>query len=141
MRINIVVGLINNKGYHIRSDEFPKTLVEPDIPDVPCPSCGEGNLVLRMGNSTFVGCNHYPYCKHTEQPCPRCGGLMKRDGRFRVCTNEGCKECQPICPDCGAVMVKRKGPHGSFWGCLNYKTGVDSPCTHKENKIAFPKKS
>lgn len=133
---------LNNKEYPICSDEFPAGSVDPDIPDVACPLCKEGSLVPRNGkNGIFIGCNHYPYCKYTEQPCPQCGSLMQRTERFKVCTNQKCRQAQPICPRCGAVMVKRNGPYGWFWGCLNYRTSSEFLCTHTEKYIAFPQHS
>lgn len=29
----------------------------------------------------------------------------------------------PACPQCGAVMVRRNGPYGEFWGCSRFKSG------------------
>ena len=132
---------LTNKGYLICSDEFPKDSVYRDIPDVSCPSCADGSLVPRTSKSgPFIGCNHYPYCKYTERTCPQCVDPMpmKRVERFKVCINEKCGEVQPICPSCGAVMVKRNGPYGTFWGCLNYRTNSDFVCTHTENQILVP---
>ncbi|EGR2229483.1 TPA: topoisomerase DNA-binding C4 zinc finger domain-containing protein [Vibrio parahaemolyticus] len=32
-----------------------------------CPSCGEGSLVVRKGNTkNFLGCTKYPECKFTK---------------------------------------------------------------------------
>jgi DNA helicase-4 len=74
-------------GHSVCSNEFTEADVYRDIPDVPCPSCKEGNLIPKTGkNGTFIGCNNFPYCKYTERPCPQCGDLMQRIGRFKVCT-------------------------------------------------------
>lgn len=130
-----------NKGYSICSNEFAEALVYRDIPDVPCPLCKDGNLIPKMGkNGTFIGCNHLPYCRYTERPCPQCGDLMRRIGRFKFCTNEKCGGVEPICPSCGAVMVKRNGPYGVFWGCHNYRRNSDFICAYTEKQISIPKK-
>lgn len=40
--------------------------------------------------------------------------------RLRVMAGVSAKLKRFMCPDCGSAMAKRKGPHGSFYGCLNY---------------------
>jgi DNA helicase-4 len=61
---------------------------------------------------------------------------MRRAGRFKICINPDCLSWAPLCPQCGAEMVRRKGRHGEFWGCKNYRyDGVC--CMHTENKIVF----
>ncbi len=135
---NFIKELVN-KDYPVCSNEFDEALVHCNVADVPCPLCKTGNLIPKNGkNSTFIGCNHFPYCRYTERPCPQCGKLMQRNGRFKVCTNEKCGGIEPTCPNCGTEMVKRNGPYGAFWGCLNYRRNSDFICTHTENRIIFP---
>ena len=125
--------------YEVCSDEFDEELVHPALPAVICPKCTDGSLVPRKGRSgIFIGCACYPYCKYTERSCPECDYLMEREGRFKICTNKKCDAAVPVCPNCGACMVKREGPHGSFWGCLNYRTNAGFICTHTENNINLP---
>ena len=128
-----------NENYPICKTEFDESLLHPDMANVCCPSCKTGNLVPRKGeNGSFIGCNNFPYCKYTEDPCPQCDDLMQRDGRFKICVNSKCGGVVPICPDCGAEMVRRNGPYGSFWGCRNYRRNSDFICTHTEKRITFP---
>ncbi|MHB1344376.1 MAG: UvrD-helicase domain-containing protein [Thermoleophilia bacterium] len=128
-------------GYPVATDEFDPDDVLPDIPEVPCPHCSTGSLVLRMGkHGAFVGCNNFPYCTHTEPACPECGALMRREGRFKACTGDACPAVEPICPRCGAVMVMRDGPYGPFWGCRNYRANSEFMCTHTEKHIVLPEK-
>ena len=44
--------------------------------DVPCPTCVRGHLVRRENprkRGAFYGCSNWPYCEHTQRPCPACG--------------------------------------------------------------------
>ena len=133
-----VKELVNTR-YPICTTEFDDALVHPDIADVPCPTCKSGNLIPRKGrNGSFAGCNHFPYCRYTEQSCPQCDNLMQRSGRFKICTNNKCDAVTPICPSCNAEMVRRNGPYGHFWGCRNYRRNSDFICTHTEQQISFP---
>ena len=132
---------LKNGEYAICLDEFDESLIDPHLEDVPCPVCKDGSLVPKTNHkngSVFIACNNFPYCKYTEHPCPQCKGLMRREGRFKVCTNQDCGEVQPTCLKCGEVMVQRTGPFGPFWGCLNYRRNSDFVCTHKEKHIEFP---
>ena len=48
------------------------------LPDkgVQCPTCVQGHLVRRenaQNRGTFYGCSNWPYCEHTQPPCPACG--------------------------------------------------------------------
>ncbi|MFZ4701310.1 MAG: topoisomerase DNA-binding C4 zinc finger domain-containing protein, partial [Candidatus Methylumidiphilus sp.] len=141
MTSKFIKELIKGEEYPICTDEFDETMLDSAIEDVLCPVCKEGSLIPktnRKNGSLFVGCNNYPYCKYTERPCPRCNGLMQRQGRFKVCTDNNCKEMQPICPKCGAVMVQRQSHYGPFWGCINYRRNSDFVCNHTENRIEFP---
>ena len=56
----------------------------PPEGDVPCPQCREGILEPRENardRSIFYGCTNWPYCEHTERPCPKCGTGLPGQGR------------------------------------------------------------
>jgi DNA helicase-4 len=124
--------LSEEERYPVCIDEFDNSpLVCGGIPHVPCPSCGSGALILKNGPyDPFVGCNHFPYCRYTEKPCPQCGHLMRRINSVRECTNPACNAVVPICQKCGGSMVERNGPYGRFWGCINYRNNSDFVCTY-----------
>ena len=90
--------------------------------EVPCPKCVRGNLVRRENARTkgsFCGCSNWPYCQHSQPPCPVCGrGLpVEADGRYR------CRDCGRVieaCPACGGWLHDRKGRYGRFLGCSNW---------------------
>jgi len=131
-----VLELLNKEeGYSVCTDEFASRLMCAEIAFVPCPDCATGALVPRTGPDgfSFVGCNNYPYCKHTEKPCPQCGSLLRRSARSRECTNQACNAVVPICSKCGGDMVERSGPYGKFWGCTNYRRNAGFICTHTMN--------
>jgi DNA helicase-4 len=118
----------------VSTDEFKGRGVVEESARIPCPSCPGGALVMRTGQyGLFVGCSHYPYCRHKERPCVRCGSLMRRDDGWRVCANPDCDEEERVCPVCGGSMIERTGPYGQFLGCSNYRRGSDFLCTHTEN--------
>jgi len=129
--------LDNRDVYPIVTDEFDdKDGVVAELPRVRCPSCESGFLVPREGPyGRFYGCSHFPRCKHVDKPCPLCGGMMRKTGRFKECVSSRCKGRVPICPKCGGAMVERAGPYGRFWGCSNYR-GKDGDggftCTQTE---------
>jgi DNA topoisomerase-1 len=65
---------------------------------IPCPKCGQGELVERRARSgrTFWSCSLYPECdfsvfqRPSESPCPKCGGLTVRAGARKLrCTRCG----------------------------------------------------
>lgn len=66
-----------------------------------CPSCKEGELVIRMGKfGKFVSCSRFPECKYTA-PLKEMAGFM--------------------CPFCGKEGVVRKTKSGKkFFGCSDY---------------------
>jgi len=71
---------------------------------LPCPDCGEGQVVERKGRwgRSFYGCRRYPDCKFTAyhrplaEPCPDCGRAYlleketKKEGKVIFCGNEAC---------------------------------------------------
>lgn len=125
------------KDYDVCIDEFDSLAI---YPDVACPLCKEGNLIIRKGNyGTFVGCNNYPDCSYISTPCLVCGGIMKEQGRFKVCLNDLCDAVEPVCPNCGAGMVIRTNRQNGmpFWGCSNYASQV---CSHTIDCTDIPGK-
>ena len=69
-----------------------------------CPDCKEGELIVKKGRfGFFIGCNHYPECKHIEK-------IEKKTG--------------VKCPECGQGEIvekfSRKKGGRKFWGCNRY---------------------
>ncbi|MEM9233419.1 MAG: DNA topoisomerase, partial [Pseudomonadota bacterium] len=62
LRITEVLDALNEAlGPHI----FPER--EDGRPPRECPTCGEGELSLKVGRyGAFIGCSRYPECKHTR---------------------------------------------------------------------------
>lgn len=71
--------------------------------DVKCPTCHDGDVILRKSRKgkKFYGCSRYPECKYVSwyepvnTPCPECKSLMyrrysKKDGTYLLCSNEEC---------------------------------------------------
>ena len=127
--------LIENE-YEVRCDEFTGEGFQDKIADTVCRQCYSGYLVPRDSQyGSFFGCSQYPLCDHIQPACPRCGGSLKKSGRFRVCENKRCDYVEPVCPQCGGKMTLRKGPHGQFWGCSQYRKDAEFSCKHTEKVI------
>jgi putative DNA topoisomerase len=72
-----------------------------------CPHC-EGQLVLKHANkSSFLACQNYPTCKHTQQ-------LLKNDVTI-LKVMDG-----TICPECAETLAVKKGRYGMFIGCTGF---------------------
>ena len=92
--------------------------------EVPCPTCVSGHLVCRenaRNKGAFYGCSNWPYCEHTQRPCPVCrrGLPVEAEGGFR------CRDCGQrfeACPECGGWLQTRMGQYGRFLGCSNWPT-------------------
>lgn len=81
---------------------IPKIDLKPELELVgrECPQCGRP-LVYRQGKyGRFIGCSHFPTCRHTEQIVQRVGVSCPKDG--------------------GDVIVKRTKRGRVFYGCTNY---------------------
>lgn len=80
-------------GFFVGCSSFPAChyMLDPNAPaeqQAPtCPSCQQGQLVLRTSKfgKSFYACDAYPKCKYSlqeepvAQPCPRCGwGIMTK---------------------------------------------------------------
>ena len=110
---------------------FVKELLEEDYrievfggraaPVAPCPDCRQGRMVRRQGEvpSSFYGCSNYPYCEHTQPPCPACGaGLPVRDRETARCNV--CGRTVEDCPACDGWLQRKAGPYGPFLGCSSW---------------------
>lgn len=131
-----VVELLKGE-YEIDLNEFSTSLSQQLLHMLKCMKCKTGTMVPRESQfGRFFGCNKYPLCSHKERGCEHCGSQMRRAGRFKICINSDCSNWVPVCPQCGAEMVPRKGRHGEFWGCKNYRYQGEC-CKHTENEIIF----
>lgn len=88
---------------------FPKG--EDGQPARTCPSCGDGNLSLRLGKfGAFIGCSNYPNCKFTRQLGEAAGG--------RPVDAEGEGGTLPRVlgqdPETGQDVSLKKGPYGVY---------------------------
>ena len=87
-----------------------------------CPTCVRGHLVRRENpcdNGAFNGYSHWPYCEHSQPPCPACGrGLpVKVQGGFRC---RACGQSIEACPACGGWLRTRTSKYGRLLGCSNW---------------------
>jgi DNA topoisomerase I len=75
----------------------------PEPTGVPCPECGEGEIVQRMSRrGPFYSCNRYPKCKFSlsykpiARACPQCDKpfliekQLKREGHIEQCVDKEC---------------------------------------------------
>ncbi|MEX2143468.1 MAG: type I DNA topoisomerase [Anaerolineales bacterium] len=105
--------------------EMPESKAGPEYVGRACPTCNEGQLIIRWGRyGKFIGCERFPDCRHTEPwlqkigvTCPLDGGELverrTRKGRtFFGCANY--PDCEftswkrPLptpCPNCGGTLV------------------------------------
>jgi DNA topoisomerase-1 len=95
-------------GAFIACSDYPncKYIKKKEAKEIglPCPDCGEGQVVERKGRwgRSFYGCRRYPECKFTAyhrplaEPCPECGRAYlleketKKEGKVIFCGNEAC---------------------------------------------------
>jgi DNA topoisomerase I len=95
-------------GAFIACSDYPtcKYIKKKEAKEIglPCPDCGEGQVVERKGRwgRSFYGCRRYPECKFTAyhrplaEPCPECGRPYlleketKKEGKVIFCGNEAC---------------------------------------------------
>jgi len=100
------------------AEEMPEVKPEPELLDRMCPECGH-QLMIRHGRfGKFIGCTHFPECRHTEPWLEKIG---------------------VICPVDGGDLVERRTRRGRvFYGCANYpecdftswKRPIPQPCPH-----------
>ncbi len=83
-----------------------------DIPEIPCPECGEPMIIRISRGGRFLGCSKYPDCRGTK-PLPKIEQEMmeKKDPVIA----EGI-----FCDLCGKQMYIRESRFGRFYGCTDY---------------------
>jgi len=90
-----------------------------------CQSCGTGKIVMRImdDGQFFFSCGNYPLCEYTPRTCNLCNKYpLIRSGLIYSCLNPECDNIAKACRKCtDGVMVEKKGRHGLFLGCSNYK--------------------
>jgi len=81
--------------------EMPEIDTEPEYIGKECPTCEEGQLMIRFGRfGKFVSCERFPDCRHTEPYLEKIG---------------------INCPDDDGEIVLRRTRKGRvFYGCSNY---------------------
>jgi len=91
-----------------------RVAVETETTGEKCPTCGEGQVVIRVGRfGKFLSCSRFPKCKYTAPYIAKTG--IK-------------------CPKCGGDVVYKKTKKGKgFYGCSNYPK-CDFASWHKPGK-------
>ena len=81
--------------------EMPESKAEPEFVGRTCPTCNQGQLIIRWGRyGKFIGCERFPDCRHTEPWLQKIG---------------------VVCPLDGGELVERRTRKGrTFFGCANY---------------------
>jgi DNA topoisomerase-1 len=83
-----------------------------DIPEIPCPECGEPMIIRISRGGRFLGCSKYPDCRGTK-PLPKIEQEMQE--KKEPVLAEGV-----FCDICGKPMFIRESRFGSFYGCTDY---------------------
>lgn len=122
-----------------------------------CTKCIDGKFTLKTGpNGNFWSCNNFPYCEHTEQPCPHCKQGYPDVWRGNELKCDFCEQIIASCPrhGCDGHLQQELGPYGPFWGCSKFRdTGCDyktkhlpsatpiAPRGNNQTSIPLPKKA
>jgi DNA topoisomerase-1 len=111
------------------NEEMPEMKAEPEYIGRECPTCGQGQLILRWGRfGKFISCERFPDCRHTEQYLEKIG---------------------VTCPEDGGELVERRTRKGRiFYGCANYpeceftswKKPLPAPCPHCQGTLVVMNK-
>ncbi len=95
-----------------------------------CPSCEDGELVIRKGRyGEFISCSTFPKCKYSEN--------IKKEGEEGKDEPETTDE---VCDKCGSDMVIKNSRRGKFLACSSYpKCKNAKPLTPpKEAEVPCP---
>ena len=109
--------------------EMPETKAEPELIGRKCPTCEEGDLLIKWGRyGRFIGCTNFPDCRHTEPFLEKIG---------------------VTCPEDGGDLVERRTRKGrTFFGCANYpeceftswKRPIATPCPNCQGTLVLSTK-
>lgn len=109
--------------------EMPEVKAEPEYVGKVCPTCEEGQLIVRWGRyGKFISCDRFPDCRHTEPFLEKIG---------------------VVCPEDGGEIVKRRTRKGRiFYGCANYpeceftswKQPIAMPCPNCQGTLVIANK-
>jgi DNA topoisomerase-1 len=84
------------------TDTAKRVKIEVEKTGKKCPSCKDGELVIRIGRfGKFISCSNFPDCKHTD--------------KFVEKIEMKCLECGK-----GDIVVKRTRKGRKFYGCSRY---------------------
>ncbi len=93
---------------YIKPREGEEARPEPEVTDIPCPTCTKP-MLKRMGKSgPFLGCSGYPECKTTMN--------YDESGKPVLAS----RPTDHVCEKCGKPMVIREGRRGPFLACTGY---------------------
>ena len=97
-----------NSCKYIKPREGEEARPEPEVTEIPCPTCGKP-MLKRMGRSgQFLGCSGYPECKTTMN--------FDESGKPVLAS----RPTEHKCEKCGKDMVIREGRRGPFLACTGY---------------------
>ena len=109
--------------------EMPDSKAEPELIGQICPTCKEGDLLIKWGRyGKFIGCSNFPDCRHTE-------AFLEKIG--------------VICPLDGGDLVERRTRKGrTFFGCAHYpeceftswKKPIATPCPNCKGTLVLATK-
>jgi DNA topoisomerase-1 len=112
--------------------EMPESKAEPEYVGRICPTCEEGQLLIKWGRyGKFIGCTNFPDCRHTEPFLEMIG-----------------VDC-PLDADKGGEIVKRRTRKGRiFYGCSHYpeceftswKEPIKTPCPNCAGTLVIANK-
>jgi DNA topoisomerase-1 len=107
--------------------EMPEVRAEPEYIGRSCPTCENGNLMIRWGRyGKFISCDNFPDCRHTEPWLEKIG---------------------VTCPECheGDIVERRTRKGRIFYGCSRYpeceftswKKPIPTPCPNCEGLLVI----
>jgi DNA topoisomerase-1 len=93
---------------YIKPREGEEARPEPEMTDIPCPTCAKPMRKLVGKAGPFLGCSGYPECKTTMN--------FDESGKPVLAS----RTTEHLCEKCGKQMVIRAGRRGPFLACTGY---------------------
>ena len=111
---------------YIKPAEGQPEAPEPEVTDIPCPTCGKP-MVKRSGpRGVFLGCSGYPECQTK----------MNFDAEGKPVL--AARPTEHKCTKCGRPMVIREGRRGPFLACTGYPKCKNAMDIDKEGNPVKP---